>query len=373
MNNPNDKGTSDDLQALAADVARLSRLLTSGREGMPAAYLKDAGLRKAYLSYFLPSNQPKIQKPLKELQQHPKGLFAHNTIRVLDIGSGPGTAALGVLDFFSQAEKKPSLAFTLLDQVAENLREAEMLFSARRGSYAPGFSLQIVRSDTGGIERHVQGRFDLVILSNVLNELFVRDEQRIEQRAVFLKKLLDQFLDESGSCIIIEPALRETSRDLLSVRDKVLVHGVTVYSPCLSGGNCHALDNPKDWCHEEDPWNPPAIIEEIDRLTGLRKDALKYSYLVLRKDGLSLSDLHGRHAFRVVSEPLISKGKAEFYLCGSGVRKLITRQDKDATPANERFGQLKRGDVVCFEGLLDEGKRFKVCKDTKVVPPQHLR
>ena len=52
-----------------------------------------------------------------------------------------------------------------------------------------------------------------------------------------------------------------------------------------SGRNpCPALLNPKDWCHEDIPWEAPPLIRALDKLTGLRKDALKFSYLVLRRD-----------------------------------------------------------------------------------------
>ncbi|MGE5808026.1 MAG: hypothetical protein ACM32I_02770, partial [Nitrospirota bacterium] len=75
---------------------------------------------------------------------------------------------------------------------------------------------------------------------------------------------------------------------------------------------------------------------------------------------------YGDDAFRVISEPLVSKGKREFYLCGATGRRLVTRLDKDETPDNETFGSMMRGDVVRFEGLLDEGKRYKVGKGTRV-------
>ena len=171
----------------------------------------------------------------------------------------------------------------------------------------------------------------------------------------------------SGSAIIIEPALRETSRDLLLVRDGMRLHGLHIYSPCLAQEPCPALVNPRDWCHEEVPWEPPDQVKELDRLTGLRKDSLKFSYLVLRKDALSLSDACNPDTFRVVSEPLVTKGKREYFVCGRGGRKLVTRLDKDATPENAPFSLLTRGALVGFDRLMDEGKRFKVEKDTVVV------
>ena len=89
------------LQALAADVLRLSRLLTRDRSELPAAYLKDAALRKAYQTYFLPPNRAKVRLALSELSLHPQGVLRKDRLRILDLGSGPGTAVLGTIDFFS--------------------------------------------------------------------------------------------------------------------------------------------------------------------------------------------------------------------------------------------------------------------------------
>ncbi len=130
--------------------------------------------------------------------------------------------------------------------------------------------------------------------------------------------------------------------------------------------SCPALMNPKDWCHEDVPWEPPDIIREVDRLTGLRKDSLKFSYLVIRRDTLSLRDIYGNNAFRVVSEPLISKGKIEFYVCSAGGRRLTVRLDKDKTDLNGSFERLKRGQIVSLQNIIDEGKRLRVEKDTTV-------
>lgn len=356
----------DELRSLAADVARLSTLLTREREGLPAAYLRDEGLRKAYQAYFLPANLSKIHKPLQELSLHPRDLFAKAKLRVLDIGAGPGTASLGVLTFFSQQDRKPQLEFTAVDQVAENLKMAEALFLSSRTTHALDASLKTVESDIADLKNNVHGHFDVIILSNVMNELFARDNAKTGKRVGILNNILTRSLADDGSCIIIEPALRETSRDMLEVRDGVLEQGFQLYSPCLFSKKCPALTNPKDWCHEDIPWDPPALVKEIDNLTGLRKDALKFSYLVLRRDRLSLSDVCGPNSFRVVSEPLVSKGKVEFYLCGAGERKLVTCLDKDATPGNEPFRPLQRGNLVSFERLIDEGKRFKVGKETAV-------
>jgi ribosomal protein RSM22 (predicted rRNA methylase) len=354
--------------SLAEDVARLSRFLTKDRNSLPAAYLRDPGLRKAYLAYFLPPNLAKMAIPLHELDLHPGKLFAKTRLQVLDLGSGPGTAVLGVRQYFAMSRRPIGLDFTAVDQVAENLREAEVLFREEGAGASPSATLTTVRSNIEALAEHAGGPFDIIVLSNVLNELYLRDQDRVARRIALVSRIVERLLAPEGSCIIVEPALRETSRELLMVRDGLVDGGIAVYSPCLVQGSCPALENPKDWCHEDRPWEAPETIKEIDSRVGLRKDSLKFSYLVLRKDGRTLADACTEHSYRVVSEPLISKGKRELFLCGREGRRIAARLDKDAVPGNKAFDSLLRGDVVNFSGLVIEEKRFMITKDTQVSP-----
>ena len=358
--------THAQLKILAANVARLSKLLTRERASRPAAYLKDKGLREAYEAYYLPLNLRKIMMPLAELDLRSENLLGDDVFRILDLGCGPGTAPLGVLEFFAAAKKRRRLAVTAVDQVDDNLKMAEESFAAFKSRGNLDVTLNTIRSTIEQMRCLPETTYDLIIFSNVLNETFSHDEARIVRRINLVTEYLKRYLADDGSCIIIEPALRETSRELIAVRDGLLQQGFHIYAPCFFHAECPALANPKDWCHEDLAWDPPAMIQELDNLTGLRKGSLKFSYLILRKDSRSLAGLYGAHAFRIVSEPLVSKGKIEFYLCGEAGRRLITRLDKDLTARNRRFGGLQRGDVVSLEQFIDEGKRYKVGRETRV-------
>jgi ribosomal protein RSM22 (predicted rRNA methylase) len=356
-----------DRDAAAKGVSRLSRLLTRERDRMPAAYLRDAELRAAYRAYFLPVNLAKVRLPLSELAFHPSRPLQRGRLRVLDVGAGPGTALLGVLAFFLGRKPAPVLEFTAADQVAANLRIAETLFGELRDRSGAAATLRTVSCRVEDLQAHVDGAFDLIIVANVLNELFPDAASRISRRIELLDGMVRRLLAPNGSCVIIEPALRETGRDLLGVRDGLLDAGWHVYAPCLMQERCPCLANPKDWCHEDRPWEPPEIVREIDARTGLRKDSLKFSYCILREDDASLADVHGADAFRVVSEPLVSKGKIDLYLCGKGGRRLATRLDREASAANAGFAQLLRGDVVRFGGLAAGEHRCRVTKETAVI------
>jgi hypothetical protein len=194
------------------------------------------------------------------------------------------------------------------------------------------------------------GAFDLVILANSLNELFRSATDPIARRVTLLESLLDA-LSSDGTFMIIEPALRETTRDLHHVRDRlVAARRATVYSPCLHEQPCPALARPDDWCHEERPWSPPPMLQAIDREAGFIKDALKFSYLMLRKDGLTVVE-RGPDVYRVVSEAMVMKGDRRAWLCNETGRPLVGRLDKARSEANAALDRWHRGAIVRVEHI----------------------
>ena len=151
--------------------------------------------------------------------------------------------------------------------------------------------------------------------------------------------------------MLMEPALRETSRALHQVRDRLLQENrCTVYSPCLHEKDCPALLNRDDWCHEERIWNPPASIKQIDRDTRFIKDALKFSYLLLRTDGLTIA-ARSPETFRLVSELRVLKGDTRAWLCNELGRSEVGRLDRAESPTNETWDECSRGTIVKIEKL----------------------
>ena len=246
-------------------------------------------------------------------------------------------------------------------------QEASHLLEGRRGRAR--WSLETHRHDVSRpLKLKHTGPFDFIIMGNVLNELFTSDEQRTEKRSRRVATLIQDWIAPNGFVILMEPALKETSRDLLRVRDRLLeMLPLTVYSPCVHNQPCPAvaLGCTSDWCHEDRSWQTPSWIRQIDDRTGLRKNSLKYSYVVLNRMGLSIRDaalvetpsdapaLPAEHqVWRVVSERLEERGKSAAYLCGAEGRFRVTRLNKHASPANADFALLDRGQVVTTGPLV---------------------
>lgn len=384
---------SSKVEGLSRAVARLSELYTCDRADLRHNLLQKTDLRRAYLAYFLPSNFLKINAILEEIWLHPEvmKLFPER-MRILDLGCGPGTQLLGCLAFLSQQSTLPKRVECVgVDSLESNLEDTRHLFdrlvAKLYASTTPehvGFphlptlaeirrdktlwSLETYRGDVSRPLKLKDARpFDFIIMGNVLNELFPGEDQRIEKRSRRIAALIHDRLAPDGFLILVEPALRETSRDLLRVRDRLLdMLPLTVYSPCVHSRPCPAVAPgcDSDWCHEDHAWQAPPWIRQIDERTGLRKSSLKYSYVVFNRKGLSIRDAvlgvapsdaralpAENHLWRVVSEPLEERGKSAVYLCGIEGRFRVTRLNKHASPENADFEQLDRGQVVSTGSL----------------------
>lgn len=345
---------------LAQSVAELSRIFTKERERLSVSYLDNSHLGAAYLQYFLPVNLAKIQRLLDEM---PTPEVAES-FSVLDLASGPGTGALAVLDWWHQQALPYALSVTAIDGSAAALRQARRLWD--RYCEAGTVGAVSLQTNEGDIERRVwleqvkqRAPFDLIIVANCLNEVYTDAHDSTEMRAELISASLS-LLAPHGTMMIVEPALRETSRALLHVRDRLLQEKhCTVYSPCLHESGCPALVNPTDWCHEERAWEPPMIIQQIDNEVGFIKDALKFSYLLLRKDGKTIAERRP-DVYRVVSELRKLKGEKRAWLCNEQGRQEVGRQDRLASSSNEAFDQWHRGAIVQIEKIAHKERKGKV-------------
>jgi SAM-dependent methyltransferase len=274
---------------------------------------------------------------------------------VLDLGSGPAPVAFAALDAGAaevlaadRSTRALAVARTLAVEAAEPIAVRE---------WDPN-----QRGDLAGLSR---GRsFDLVTLGHVLNELF-QGAGAATRRAALLEEALG-LVAPGGSLVVIEPALRDTSRALLEVRDLLIARGFAVRAPCLFRGACPALVRPTDWCHAERPIDAPPLVDEIGRRAGLRKESVKMSYLVLAPKGEGWRDPHPGRIFRIVSEPLPSKGRLRYMGCGPEGRMGLALQEKDVTSRNRVFEKLLRGDVVEITGAEPRGDGLRLSGESDV-------
>lgn len=324
---PPDRLLPDELREVAAAVARLSRGLTRERELAGARYMDEEKLLGAYLLFYWPVSYLQARGTISELPRKPR--------TVLDLGSGPGPVAFAALDAGAAEVAAADRSGAALRTARALAGEAGEPIATREWSPSRGRPLAEL---AGG------RRLDLVTLGHVVNELFPGPEA--DARRADLLEEAAGLLAPGGSLLVLEPALRDTSRALLRVRDLLVARGFAVRAPCLFRGPCPALLRETDWCHAERPIEPPPLVAQIGKAAGLRKEAVKMSYLVLAPKGEGWAEPPPGRVFRIVSEPLPSKGRLRYMGCGPEGRMGLSLQEKHVRDGNRRFEKLLRGDVV---------------------------
>jgi len=299
--------------------SRIHQGLTGERALVGTRYLADPALRDEYAAEIAPRTRAALAKILGGL-----GLRAPK--RVLDLGAGTGAVGSALRTWFGD-----NLEVVAVDRVA-----------------APGS----VVVDLARALPAVDGQFDLVVAAHLLGELYVDAPaaRRIEARAGRVLAWCRAFLANDGTAIIIEPALRATSRELLALRDRLVASGLRVVAPCFWSGPCPALERGRDWCHDAAP-----VAGE-----GRRID---FSYLVLRASGAQVTD---PSIYRIVSDPLPEKGRLRLYGCGPAGRHALVRLDRHASPSNAAFEELVRGDVATVTRPAFAGDGLRVSAETVV-------
>ncbi len=293
---------------------RVHKGLVGDRALVGQRYLADPELRRQYAEEIAPRTAAALQQVFANI-----GL--RTVRRALDLGAGTGAAGQAV------RARHAGVELLSVDRVA-----------------GPGIIVaDLTRS---GRPAGVHGRFDLIVAAHLLNELPLS----VDERARLVLSWIGEWLGPGGVCVLLEPALRETSRDLLGVRDRLIDRGLFVVAPCLWQGPCPALARERDWCH--------------DSAAALSRSRVDFSYLVVAATG---EVNRNQDLFRVVSDRLEEKGRQRLYGCGPAGRHPIVRLDRERSPANVAFDTAERGQLLQVRGVAPAGDGLRVTRDTVVV------
>jgi SAM-dependent methyltransferase len=235
-----------------------------------------------YLAYHFPVYFMQTQHLLTMLARD--GLLKKN-MRILDVGTGPGVVPLAIADFYTRLDDARATIWSL-----ERSEEHIEAFIDLRNAFVPtGGRVSIkppLKTDIMAIDRTaLSGTFDLIIFSNVLNEL-VDDAKDIRSDIV---THLSERLAPDGSILIIEPADKENATRMRALSIALLKKGLSIFGPCsfIWGSTCTA---PHCWSFETAPAiRLTRLMETLahceDSYRYVNTD-IKYSYAILRKDTL---------------------------------------------------------------------------------------
>jgi len=210
---------------------------------------------KAYAAARMPATVAAVTRTLKELPQ----AFLPTT--VLDLGAGTGAASLGVLQHIQQS---------LCDYTDDK-------------------------------------PIDLIILSYVLNELSIAEQQAI------IEKLM---ANQSCYILILMPGTPVCFQQLLILRKLAIEAGYFVAAPCPHQQDCPMATASTDWCHFKVRL-PRTRTHRLFKEATLNFEDEKFCYLLLSKNAISTN------AARIVKNPLHRSGHSLFDVCEDGELKRV--------------------------------------------------
>jgi hypothetical protein len=234
-----------------------------------------------YLAYHFPVYYVQTQYLLAMLASD--GLLK-NSMTVLDAGTGPGVVPLAIADFYSRLDDATATVYSV-ERSEENI---EAFMYLREQCTQKGASVSIkppIKADLTTLDpAKIPQQIDLMIFSNVLNEI---SDVSLDQRADIVMKLAGR-LAPDGTILIIEPAEETNSAQLRLLSLALKKRGLTIHSPCsfIWGTNCTP---DRCWSFATNrniqPTRLMGVLASGDEPFRYLNIDIKYSYVVLRKDG----------------------------------------------------------------------------------------
>lgn len=312
------------------DVVRLHDLFTAERDERVSGYLREPGLRRAYVGYFAPLNAVKIAALLKALEAE-GALPVWTAPRVLDLGAGPLTGIAGAwfrygnlggahaIDIAARAMEDGRL---LLREAGANTAEVSVQVASLAAPWKPPFP-----------------NADLVILANVLNE--VGDPRRdLEKRIEIVRRALSR-VGRGGRLLIVEPGTRVHGRALSYLRDEILESGLGhVLAPCRGTMPCPVLKRKGDWCHHDLMYEPVDSARKLERQAKLQKKYLKLSYLLLAHP--EADEARSNNGLRMIGGLMNAPDKQRRYACGDSGMVVLESKGRRLPAA---LCSMSRGDL----------------------------
>jgi SAM-dependent methyltransferase len=323
-----------------------------------------------YLAYHFPVYFMQTEHLLARLARDG---YLKKSMTILDIGTGPGVVPLAIADFWSRLDDATASVYSI-----ERSEEHIEAFRFLRDAFVPRGGKVSVKSPQKADIRNplpssIPDKIDLVIFSNVLNEL---PDSTDSFRAELVERIAER-LAPDGAILIVEPADEENATRMRTLVTGLHGRKLYLHAPCtfIWGTPCPA---PRCWSfatapaiHQTRVMETLAACEEFYRFINTD---IKYSYAILRPAGihnegyrlprgskvLRFSKLH-LHTGRRVNVTAVKMsgelgdGKNHLFKICDGTAKVPVYAVLPAfhkTPENEALLSAPYGAVLEMEGVL---------------------
>ena len=346
-NEKDDPLNKSEVSRVGRALLNLQRGLTGNRNLVGVNYMQDDASLGAYLLYYYRITHRQITLAFDSFFSK-TALKEKSSIRILDVGSGPGPASMALVDsLIEHGVKEDAIAVDMIDVSAKALTLAKALFY--RVHPKTRVSTKVTSLEKSNTK--VRGDYEIIVASHVLNELWKKEPDARKKRAALLNDL-SKNLSEAGVLLISEPALTETSRATLSLIPALLEMNLRLIAPCPEAINetrsCPLFlsgASDKATCHASIASDFSGDVLRLANAAQLTREEVKMTFLALLKPK---EERKGRkEELRIVSDAMLNKsGRIRYLLC-DGKKRFPISAKADSIHAKEiGFFQLKRYDTI---------------------------
>lgn len=332
-----------ELPRLEPHVEMLSTAFTTDRPEQFTTYLDNPDVLTAYALAFAPQTYARVYAALEGILTRLPD-FPKRPLRILDLGSGLGSAALAAYDLFlSRTGCAPQV--TCVDWSASALKAASELI--------PG----VTTIHANLKDCQPSATYDLIVSSFAFNEAFTTSQTALEALQMWLGALTQ---DAPSFFLLLEPADRIAVPKLHALRAPL--RDYPLYAPCPHGYTCPMVATQDGVCHDVRSFKPERTLTLLCRyLRGTIAD-VKYALLAFgRKDGPQASGFNDPEFLRLVGPVDKAKGLITCRVCAGDGRLKRLEIPSSSLDADRRHALLdrERGDCAWLSGALEVRKSLQ--------------
>jgi hypothetical protein len=275
-------------------------------------------------------------------------------LRILDIGSGPGTASVAFLmtllsPRIEETALPPKIELIWVDSNKPIMQDGAKLVETLTSHFPKlrnKVEVKLEISDWRKWITRAPKQFSIAFFGNVLNE---DRRQEADEAAQQITELLKT--KPAGGVLIMEPSTRHAAQLTANIRDLICEQKqADIWGPCLHTGRC-PLAMGRDWCHNSIPTEIPGHwFKVLSKMFGSERQWVKFCHVWLASPGQGPRKQDPTER-RVVSDPLNGKGR------GYNSSVLLCEPERCKRLEISKGSRLRRGESIRLAPLREPAVR----------------
>ncbi len=263
----------------------------------------------------------------------------HDTLSILDIGSGPAVAALAAI---RAVENNSGLMKSKLSSVMLLEQDKDFAYATSQAlkHIAPTLDVQCQQTDIKTADFPLS---DIVIASYVYTEMKPTEAALSYLKSLQATRLLN---------LVVLPGTKHAFALMLKLRSNAIAQGFQILAPCPHAFDCPmASQTEQSWCHFR------LNIERSQEHQTIKAGTLgheeePYLYLLVKAPCASMQATTSREGGRIINSPRHRKGHMYLDVCQTDGKLHTHCLTKNKTNDFKSLKKLKWGDFLGAESLM---------------------